>query len=671
MKMLERSLIMWKAWNVRNAKNAMNAGVVYVLLLVLLAPFAIPTHSLQVYGFTSEAIQEAVYRASAGDTLILPEGEYLFDRTVVIDRSIALIGAAEIVDVGVVEPQEPNDPPYWDSPPSVCLAEDGDLTLFQVESDAVTFENLKLVGAVTHEEGSGSGIAIRGYDRLEVRNCEITRFRKGVEFSNALRGVVRGSYLHENYRNGFGYGISVTGETMASGGSQVAIAHNEFTYNRHAIASNSPETRFTVENNYFHDNDLSQWQACVDTHPQGGYALRAVVRNNTFERTRPMAFKSGSLEVTGNYFDPGCGDYSVGGYSRMLDFGEPTHNGKFIPNAILHNIYIGDNANASNPHRRLLWVDDYDYSGETKFVAYNMFVNGGLFTHNSYLSSAPRYPFPDSSPNPFVGHMYITLPGTEERVEVILSNTWYDLHALAVDPEGADDIAEIGVQLLNSVRLAPEAGERIHLDEFSAADSYFMRSVGASAYSRQSDGSPHWSDVTQIRGMYVDGTETIWEADGTHRIHLILRFRVSDRAVRGTWRMFGYARDKAGHMPLAPWHELLEGWPIEVDSDVATSLTGPAIGLGVTPQGTTLDKIYPNPFNSVTTINFTLAKPQHITLSLHTLTGQLLEILYSETKRGGSHSVIWDAGDRASGVYLCRLKGEDRVSRVEKVVLVK
>ena len=113
-----------------------------------------------------------------------------------------------------------------------------------------------------------------------------------------------------------------------------------------------------------------------------------MVRDNVFERTRPMAFKSGSLEITGNYFDPGCGDYSVGGYSRMLDFGEPTHNGNHIAEAVLHNIYIGDNVNATDPWRRLLWVDDYDYEGETKFVAYNLFVDGRLFKYNSALSSA-------------------------------------------------------------------------------------------------------------------------------------------------------------------------------------------------------------------------------------------------------------------------------------------
>ena len=35
----------------------------------------------------------------------------------------------------------------------------------------------------------------------------------------------------------FDYGVSITGTTMATGGSEVAISRNEFTFNRHSIAS--------------------------------------------------------------------------------------------------------------------------------------------------------------------------------------------------------------------------------------------------------------------------------------------------------------------------------------------------------------------------------------------------------------------------------------------------
>ena len=639
----------------------------------LLLLLALPAAGLQVEGFTSGAVQEAVHAASAGDTLFLPAGEYAFTGTVVIDRSLTLLGAAELLDVGVVEPGEPNDPPYWDGAPSVCLTEDPDLELFRVVSDAVTLERLKLVGAITHESGAGDGLVVLDHDRLAVRNCEITRFRKGVDLRNSRGCVVTGSYLHENYRNGFGYGVSITGPVMATGGSEVSIYGNEFAFNRHSIASNSPETRFTVESNYFHDNDLVEWQACVDTHPQGGYTIRAVVRDNIFERTRPMAFKSGSLEITGNYFDPGCGDYSVGGYSRMMDFGDPTHNGEFIPQAILHNIYIGDNVNATDPWRRLLWVDEYDYEDETRFVAYNVFVDGRLFTHNSALSNAPRHPFPDSSASPLVGHMYVTLPDSEERLHRIEAGLWYDLHAFAVDPQGYEDIAEIGVQIASARSLPPDPESRLEQQHFSAAESYFIRGTGTTLQSRQTEGSSGWSDVTGIEGYYVDGASSKWSGAGRHRLRMRTRFRLSEQAAGGSWRIFGYARDQDGNLPVPPWHETLEGWPIEVEGapEEATSITGPGAGHGTVPRGARLDGIYPNPFNPAATIRFTLSAPQQVTLSIHALNGQLAETLFSGPGSAGSHTVRWDASGRASGVYLCRLESEAGVSRVRKMVLVR
>ena len=655
-----------------NHKIGPRAGAMRALPLVLL--LAGPAPGLRVDGFSGEAVQEAVFSASDGDTLLFPAGDYVFTGTVVIDRSLTLRGAAQLADVGVVEPGEPNQPPHWDGTPSVCLTEDPDLVLFRVESEAVTFERLKLVGAITHEEGSGDGITVLGHDRLVVRNCEVTRFRQGVAFRNSRRSVVTGSYLHENYRNGFGYGVSISGPVMATGGSEVSIYRNEFTFNRHSIASNSPETRFTVEDNYFHDNDLEEWQACVDTHAQGGYAIRAVVRGNIFERTRPMGFKSGSLEITGNYFDPGCGDYSVGGYSTMLDFSIPTHNGEFIPEAILHDIYIADNVNDTQPWRRLLWVDDWDYEGETKFVAYNVFVDGRLFSHNSALSSAPWHPFPDSSASPFVGHAYVTLPDSEERVRRIEAGLWYDLHALAVDPQGYKDIAEIGVQIASARSLPPDPESRLRQQDFSPAESYFIRGAGASLHSRETAGSSDWSDVTGVEGAYVDGASSKWSGRGSHRVRLRARFRLSDQAVGGSWRIFGYARDQDGNLPVAPWHEQLEGWPIEVEgveAGPATSISGSGAGHGTVPGGARLDGIYPNPFNPAATIRFTLPEPQRVTLSIHALNGQLVATLLSGPGSAGSHSVRWDASGRGSGVYLCRLEAEGGVSRVRKMVLVR
>ena len=384
----------------------------------------------------------------------------------------------------------------------MCLTEDPDLRLFQVESDDVTFERLKLVGVVTHETGTCEGISVFGHDRLVVRNCEITRFLRGVDIRNSLRSVVTGSYLHENYRNGYGYGVAISGPSMESGGSEVSIYRNEFTLNRHGIASNSPETRFTVEDNYFHDNDLVQGQACVDIHPQGGYTIRAVVRDNIFERTTPMGFKSGSIEITGNYIDPGCGDYEVGGYSRMLDFGPPTHNGNFIPEAILHDIYIADNVNDTDPWRRLLWVYDWEYEGETRFVAYNVFVDGRLFKHNSAMDNAPWHPYPRREPQ--------TLRRTDLRHPARLGRAGPPNRGRPLVRPARPGRRSPGLEGHRRDRrahrpaprsLPPNREDRLQQQDFSVAESYFIRGTRDSPRLAGDRGLPRLERCHRGRGI--------------------------------------------------------------------------------------------------------------------------------------------------------------------------
>ena len=151
------------------------------------------------------------------------------------------------------------------------------------------------------------------------------------------------SFLHDNALDGMGYGVVVSGTQMTEGGSTVLISESEFALNRHAIASNSPETRFAVERCYFHDTNPSQLQPDVDAHPQGLSTLRLVVRDSTFVRTRPIGVKAGSMEITGNRFDSSCGDV----IGQMILFGQPTHNGNIIADAYMHDVYIGGNRNES------------------------------------------------------------------------------------------------------------------------------------------------------------------------------------------------------------------------------------------------------------------------------------------------------------------------------------
>jgi hypothetical protein len=88
------------------------------------------------------------------------------------------------------------------------------------------------------------------------------------------------------------------------------------------------------------------------------------------------------------------------------------------------------------------------------------------------------------------------------------------------------------------------------------------------------------------------------------------------------------------------------------------------------PSAFTLKQNYPNPFNPDTHIEFTLAAPGDVTLSIYNTAGQLVETLLDRQCSAGSHTVAWAAEGHASGVYFYRLatvSGE----RTRKMLLLK
>jgi len=79
---------------------------------------------------------------------------------------------------------------------------------------------------------------------------------------------------------------------------------------------------------------------------------------------------------------------------------------------------------------------------------------------------------------------------------------------------------------------------------------------------------------------------------------------------------------------------------------------------------------YPNPFNPSTTINYSLAKPGIVKLSVYDITGSKIATIVNENKPAGNYSVKFNGGNLASGIYLYRLEsGGYNASR--KFILMK
>jgi len=534
----------------------------FIIILLVLKASSGWASIITVEGFTSAAIQTAIDSAGTGDTIYLPAGNYDFTTQVNVAKSLTIQGQGRLKDVGVVEPGVANEDPAWWNGVSRCYTTNPDLVFFRVQSDNVGFIGIKIEGAVTHSTGSGDGIyspstgGSTGYDGLIVEGCELLHHAYAVHFNNVRGGRFHGCYSHHNNRDGLGYGVAATGSGGFSGGSEVIVTGNEFSFNRHDLASNGPETKIMFVDNYCRDNDLSQNQPSVESHPEGGETFRLVVRDNVFENTRPIAVRTGSLEITGNYFDLRCSDWWP--YRPIYINNPQASGGVFCPEALLHDIYIGENTNDTGTP--LVYVAVYDYSPQ-KWVAYNLYTDGELYeaTHTTY---PPR----DTDPVPLVGNIYFTEVNGSMKVETLRADTWYDLHLMACDPQGWVNIAEVGIQIVDTENYSYTTN-MVNTGNFSADGNYFIKSDGTHLFAREIQETDSWKSLTGTVGSYVDGTSWSWVASGAHRLHFKVRVKVPVGTTSGAWKMHGYVRDDNGNHPVDNGYENQEGWYIAAIAD--------------------------------------------------------------------------------------------------------
>ena len=86
-----------------------------------------------------------------------------------------------------------------------------------------------------------------------------------------------------------------------------------------------------------------------------------------------------------------------------------------------------------------------------------------------------------------------------------------------------------------------------------------------------------------------------------------------------------------------------------------------------------LSQNYPNPFNPVTKINFDLPKDANVKITVFDITGREIKTLVNEVRTAGYYTVLFDASEISSGVYLYRLMTDGDIKSVitKKLVLVK
>ena len=79
---------------------------------------------------------------------------------------------------------------------------------------------------------------------------------------------------------------------------------------------------------------------------------------------------------------------------------------------------------------------------------------------------------------------------------------------------------------------------------------------------------------------------------------------------------------------------------------------------------------FPNPFNPTTQIIYSLPEASHVEVSVYNVRGEAVATLVNEEQESGSHTVVWNATEVGSGVYLIRIRA-GRFESMKKCLFVK
>ncbi len=93
------------------------------------------------------------------------------------------------------------------------------------------------------------------------------------------------------------------------------------------------------------------------------------------------------------------------------------------------------------------------------------------------------------------------------------------------------------------------------------------------------------------------------------------------------------------------------------------------IGHPLIPDQAVLLRNYPNPFNVLTVIEYSLPSEGSLSISVYNLLGQRVAILCEGPAGAGKYRIRWDASALPSGIYLARLESAGYSSDIKMLLL--
>ena len=125
----------------------------------------------------------------------------------------------------------------------------------------------------------------------------------------------------------------------------------------------------------------------------------------------------------------------------------------------------------------------------------------------------------------------------------------------------------------------------------------------------------------------------------------------------------GIQEPVGNNLSSVAFSSLSTGTAVGDNGRILRTTTGGATWIAVDPPGadtalperTMLSQNYPNPFNPNSDIRYQISEFRMVRIAVYDILGREVAVLVNEKKDPGTHTVTWNAGGVASGVYFCRM----------------
>ena len=170
----------------------------------------------------------------------------------------------------------------------------------------------------------------------------------------------------------------------------------------------------------------------------------------------------------------------------------------------------------------------------------------------------------------------------------------------------------------------------------------------------------------------------IWYVDPSGIINLLLDGKSGDEYHSGDGEHF-----------QTPGYKISEPRGISVDYEGNILITENDLGFirKITRRPTTLTNnvestfpefglyIYPNPFNSTTTIEYSLSSNSFVKIAIYNTLGRRIKTLIRANITAGNYKIKWNGTDNTgtmsnSGIYFCKIEADNR-QRIKRLLLIK